>query len=205
MDGKSPAASEAARRDLVRHIQRFVAVLERNRRQPNRREGYYVLVALEHLQEGDYERGEQAMRDAEHLVALPASVIGLQGIHEKMTTHELSGRLADILGRDPQNPAGMEQFPRDVLAQWAAQHPEILALYVFGRRASGTARPDSELDLAVELDGRHESEPTILIANRAHWQTVLGELTGCPVKDVRLVSDKDVNGTVIEVFRRTRR
>src|SRR5258708_2320903 len=104
MDGKSPAVSETARGDLVRHIQRFVAILERNRRQPNRREAYYVLVALERLEEGDYERAEQAMRDAEHLAALPTSVIGLQGIHEKMTTHELSERLANILGRDRHNP-----------------------------------------------------------------------------------------------------
>ncbi len=83
----------------MHHIQRFVAILERNRRQPNRREAYHVMVALECLQARDYERGEQAMRDAEHLVALPASVAGLQGLHEKMTTQQLSGRLAEILGR----------------------------------------------------------------------------------------------------------
>lgn len=91
--------SETARRDLVRHIQRFVATLERNRRQPNRREAYHVLVALECLEAGDHERGEAAMRDAGRLVALPAAVAGLRGIHETMTTHQLSGRLADILGR----------------------------------------------------------------------------------------------------------
>ncbi len=98
MADESPVL-ETARRDLVRHIQQFVAILERNRRQPNRREAYHVLVALECLEAGDHERGEAAMRDAGPLVALPTPVAGLQGIHEKMTTQQLSGRLADILGR----------------------------------------------------------------------------------------------------------
>ena len=95
----SPVVSETARQDLVRHIQRFVAILERNRRQPNRREAYHALVALECLQAGDYEQGEQAMLNAEQLVALPASVAALRGIHEGMTTQQLSSRLASILGR----------------------------------------------------------------------------------------------------------
>jgi len=98
MGGDSPE-SETARQNLVRHIQRFVAILERNRRQPNRREAYHVLVALECLEGGDYERGEAAMRDAGRLAALPAAVAGLPGIHEKMTTQQLSARLAAILDR----------------------------------------------------------------------------------------------------------
>jgi len=99
----------------------------------------------------------------------------------------------------------MEQFPRDILAQWAAQHPKILALYVFGSRAKGDARPDSTLDLAVELDDSREAELAVLLDNRGHWQTVLGDLTGCPVKNIHLVSDRQVSGRVIEVFRRVRR
>jgi hypothetical protein len=94
------AAAETAREGLIRHVRRFVSILEGFRRQPNRREAYHVLVALECLQAGNYEEGEKAMRDAEHLIALPAEVSGLLGIHEKMTTHELSVRLAEILGRD---------------------------------------------------------------------------------------------------------
>ena len=97
--GVAMGGEETARQDLVRHIQRFVAILERNRRQPNRREAYHVLVALECLEAGRYEQGEAAMRDAGRLVALPTPVAALQGIHEKMTTQQLSGRLADILGR----------------------------------------------------------------------------------------------------------
>ncbi len=98
MSSENPVP-ETAQQNLVRHIQRFLAILERNRRQPNRREAYHVLVALECLQDGDYEGGEQAMRDAGHLVAIPTPVAGLPGIHERMTTQQLSGRLAEILGR----------------------------------------------------------------------------------------------------------
>ena len=90
----------------------------------------------------------------------------------------------------------MEQFPRDVLAQWAAQHPEILALYVFGSRANGSARPDSDLDLAVELDDSRETELTVLVSNSSHWQTVLGDLTGYKVKDIYLVSDRGGSGNL---------
>jgi len=94
------AAVEMGREDLIRRIRRFVAILERVRRQPNRREAYHVLLALQCLQVGNYEEGEQAMRDAEHVVALPAALSGVQGIHEKMTTQLLKARLAKILGSD---------------------------------------------------------------------------------------------------------
>jgi predicted nucleotidyltransferase len=38
-----------------------------------------------------------------------------------------------------------------VLARWAAQHPEVHRIYIFGSRARGDHRPDSDLDIAVEL------------------------------------------------------
>lgn len=96
-----PAASEAERDNLVRHIKAFVEILERNSRQPTRREAYHCLLALEYLEVGDYERAEQAMRNAEHLVPLPASVAALRGIHEEMTTQQLYDRLAGLIDRSP--------------------------------------------------------------------------------------------------------
>ena len=94
-----PAAAKTARQDLVRHIQRFLTTLERVKRPPNRREAYYVLVALEYLEAGDYEQGEQAMRNGEQLVPLPPTVAILRGIHESMTTQQLRDRLAGISDR----------------------------------------------------------------------------------------------------------
>jgi Nucleotidyltransferase domain len=40
-----------------------------------------------------------------------------------------------------------------ILCDWAGTTPEKVALYVFGSRARGAARPDSDLDLAVEVSG----------------------------------------------------
>lgn len=97
----SSEASDTARQDLVRRIQRFVTALERVKRQPNRREAYHALVALECLQGGDYEQGEQAMRNAEQVAALPPEVAMAPGIHETMTTRLLSGRLDSILRGQP--------------------------------------------------------------------------------------------------------
>ncbi|SRR6266404_4139117 len=99
----------------------------------------------------------------------------------------------------------MEMFPCDILAQWAAQQPEILGLFVFGSFAKGTAKADSDLDLAVELDDTRETELTVLVSNAGRWQTALSGLTGLRVKDIYLRSDDHVIGPVIQVFGRERR
>lgn len=38
---------------------------------------------------------------------------------------------------------------RGIIATWAASHPAIRAVWLIGSRAKGTARPDSDVDLAV--------------------------------------------------------
>ncbi|MFZ5784627.1 MAG: hypothetical protein ACOY4R_30905 [Pseudomonadota bacterium] len=91
-----PADPQEAPRQLAQRIERFVAALERARRQPNRREAYHVLVALEHFEAGDFSAGEQAMVDAEQLAPLPAPVVAMTGIHDRMTTQQLRERLAGV-------------------------------------------------------------------------------------------------------------
>ena len=41
---------------------------------------------------------------------------------------------------------------RDALAEWAASKPLVNRLWIFGSRARGDHRPDSDLDIAIELD-----------------------------------------------------
>ena len=41
---------------------------------------------------------------------------------------------------------------RQKLAQWAANKPLVNRLWVFGSRVRGDHRPDSDLDVAIELD-----------------------------------------------------
>ena len=38
-----------------------------------------------------------------------------------------------------------------LLAEWAARHDAVAALWLFGSRAKGTAWADSDHDLAIEL------------------------------------------------------
>lgn len=62
--------------------------------------------------------------------------------------------------------------------------PGLLAIYAFGSRAQGTARPDSDLDLAVLVAGY--AEPLALWALAGD----LADLAGCPVDllDLRAAS-----------------
>jgi hypothetical protein len=91
-----PTTSEAAQ-NLTRRLQRFVDALERVRRPPNRREAYHALVALEYLQAGQYEQGDEAMQRVEHLTALPPEVAIQRGPQDAMTTLKLRGLLDGIV------------------------------------------------------------------------------------------------------------
>jgi len=90
----------------------------------------------------------------------------------------------------------------NALAEWAAKRSEILALFVFGSRARGDARPDSDLDLAFELDESRESQLTVLVVNREQWQRELSALTGLVVRDLYLWGDPEVTGPVRQVYGR---
>ena len=39
-----------------------------------------------------------------------------------------------------------------LIAAWARDAPGVTACYLFGSRAKGTSRPDSDVDLAVEVE-----------------------------------------------------
>ncbi|HSI52153.1 MAG TPA: nucleotidyltransferase domain-containing protein [Ideonella sp.] len=75
--------------------------------------------------------------------------------------------------------------PRDALvATLQARLPGLLAVYVFGSRAQGTAGPQSDLDMAVLVAG--QVEPLVL------WELAsdLADLSRCPVDllDLRAAS-----------------
>ena len=56
------AELSSPRSRLVRRIHLFLTVFERFGRNPNRREGYYTLLAIECLRAETYEEGDQAMQ-----------------------------------------------------------------------------------------------------------------------------------------------
>jgi predicted nucleotidyltransferase len=81
--------------------------------------------------------------------------------------------------------------------------PEIIALYVFGSRARGTARPDSDLDLAIEVDGGSFGPLVKFVLKRAGWIDELRALTGISVKDLELIEVSRSVKDPVEIFRRT--
>ena len=87
------------------------------------------------------------------------------------------------------------------LAAWAATKPTIAALHIFGSRARGDFRPDSDLDLAFEFVDVDE-ELSELIENAARWKRELAILTDLTVKDLYLRSDHVASGAIVTVFRR---
>ncbi len=48
----------------------------------------------------------------------------------------------------------------NVIAQWADQRPAVEQVYIFGSHVRGDARPDSDLDLAIEFVQNLTTEAT---------------------------------------------
>lgn len=61
------------------------------------------------------------------------------------------------------------------LKSWAVRHPEITRVIVYGSRARGDHRPDSDLDVAVEIEKSkwQESPFAIWLTSTAAWQREL--------------------------------
>jgi predicted nucleotidyltransferase len=64
------------------------------------------------------------------------------------------------------------------LKAWAVHHPEIARVIVYGSRARGDHRPESDLDVAVELEESQwqESPFTIWMTSGTRWQRELAPL-----------------------------
>jgi len=60
----------------------------------------------------------------------------------------------------------------DAIARWAATNPYIRRVWVYGSRAKGTHRPDSDIDIAVELEPVADSEEalTVWMAHAGAWR-----------------------------------
>jgi hypothetical protein len=74
---------------VLQRIERLLAGLERARRQPNRREAYYLCAAIEHLQAGRYPDADEATLKAERLVPVPPSVAAQLELNQPPTLTEL--------------------------------------------------------------------------------------------------------------------
>lgn len=73
----------------------------------------------------------------------------------------------------PDAEAGRETS--DSIARWAAEHRQFRRVWLYGSRAKGTHGPDSDINIAVELEPVGDSEETLAVwmANAGSWQMQL--------------------------------
>lgn len=96
--------TEVTRNTLCQRIHRFVLVLERYKRNPNRREAYHILSAIDCVKEERYAEGIEAVRAAEHVDPIPDGVVLMRGLHDDITVGELREALRKTVRTTVDNP-----------------------------------------------------------------------------------------------------
>ena len=57
--------------------------------------------------------------------------------------------------------SGIEQSVADSIVRWATEVPEVRRVWVSQSRATGGHRPNSDIDIAIELEPVGDSEETL--------------------------------------------
>lgn len=72
---------------------------------------------------------------------------------------------------------------RQVLRDWAQANVCIRRVWIFGSRARGEGRPDSDIDVAVEIDavGRDELAQNSWMELSPRWRQQLGQALSAPL------------------------
>jgi predicted nucleotidyltransferase len=98
---------------------------------------------------------------------------------------------------------------RDELIAWAQRTNAIAELWLFGSRAKGTSRPDSDVDIAVSLMPpvrNHDWALTTYLALSVDWQRQLEKMVGRHVSLTAIVpdtpGDTEVRATGVLLWRR---
>jgi predicted nucleotidyltransferase len=81
----------------------------------------------------------------------------------------------------------------NIVAEWAASEPLVEAAYLFGSRAKGFNRPDSDLDVALKVSGDDEGF-TNWISEASGLRKSLGNLLPVPV-DLQMMHSLDAKVT----------
>jgi predicted nucleotidyltransferase len=77
---------------------------------------------------------------------------------------------------------------RDVVTKWAYSHPEIERIYLFGSRARGDSKPDSDVDLAIEVLGiEGENADTRYFYGNKAWKDELEVALDRPINILRKI------------------
>jgi predicted nucleotidyltransferase len=81
------------------------------------------------------------------------------------------------------------------LRAWAKANDSVRQLWLFGSRATGRSRPDSDVDLALALmppKGKHDWALGNYFALESEWKRQLEEIVGRRVSLQPLVTDSDL-------------
>jgi len=93
----NPTAQATARRNVAERFDRFLTVLQRARRLPNRRELFWLRHALASLQEAQYPAGEDALDKAERALAIPDYAANDLSTNAGVTVEQLRTQLDQIM------------------------------------------------------------------------------------------------------------
>ncbi len=63
---------------------------------------------------------------------------------------------------------GLSEEDRSKIVAWARRHPDILKVYLYGSRARGDHRPDSDIDLAIVMNA---SDANTAFAMWSGWRS----------------------------------
>jgi predicted nucleotidyltransferase len=99
----------------------------------------------------------------------------------------------------------------NALRAWAAKNESIYQLWLFGSRVKGTSRPDSDIDIALELmpaTGTHNWALAAYVEFFEKWKQELRDAVGW---DISLTAigpgcdmDEEVRATGVVLWRRRR-
>lgn len=78
---------------------------------------------------------------------------------------------------------------RAIVVRWAGVVPKVRAVLLFGSHARGEAKPESDVDLAVELDADGSYGLATWICDSDEWRDALA--SRLPTVDLQLSSPHD--------------
>src|SRR5258708_32844273 len=93
----NPTARATARRNVAERFDRFLNVLQRARRLPNRRELFWLRHALVNLGDAEYPAGEDAIDKAERTLPVPAHAAKDISTNAGVTVEQLRAQLDQIM------------------------------------------------------------------------------------------------------------
>ena len=90
-----------------------------------------------------------------------------------------------------------------IIIAWAKKTPEVQAVFLYGSRAKGTAKPDGDLVLALSIKGLEATwRFAKFISHRRDWRVELEAALGLAVQLERARRDATPEAGYVELWRR---